>query len=123
VVSLTCGDEACSSFRWCSRSCAAETKKTHRPWEVDEGYGSGASRCCPRPSAAPVTRTASAAAPPTALAQLGFYQHEFVDEIHVCQPTTEELETLELPPGGPVMRTWRAVTDQEGTMADVTAIE
>ncbi|MEY9892450.1 GntR family transcriptional regulator [Catenulispora sp. MAP5-51] len=59
---------------------------------------------------------------PAILASLGFHQHEFVDEIHVRQPTTAELETLELPPGVPVMRTLRTITDREGTVVEVTVI-
>lgn len=59
---------------------------------------------------------------PAALAALGFTQHEFVDEIQVRQPTTEELELLELPAGIPVMRTLRTFTDEAGTVLEVCVI-
>lgn len=57
---------------------------------------------------------------PAALAELGLYQHEFVDEVQVREPTTEELEALELPSGIPVMRTLRTITDDEGAVLEVT---
>jgi GntR family transcriptional regulator len=56
---------------------------------------------------------------PAALAALGFHQHEFTDEVQVREPTTEELETLELPPGIPVLRTLRTITAEDGTVLEV----
>lgn len=57
---------------------------------------------------------------PKALAALGHPVHEFVDEIQVRQPTSEELELLELPAGIPVLRTLRTMTDEAGTVIEVT---
>ena len=56
---------------------------------------------------------------PAALAALGYHQHQFVDEVQVREPTTEELETLELPPGIPVLRTLRTITAEDGTVLEV----
>jgi len=57
---------------------------------------------------------------PKLLAELGWRQHEFVDEVQVREPTTEELQTLELPDEVPVMRTLRTVTDKDGVVLEVT---
>lgn len=57
---------------------------------------------------------------PAALAAAGWEQHEYVDEIQVREPTTEELEALELPNGIPVMRTLRTITDPDDTVLEVT---
>ncbi|MBS2531255.1 GntR family transcriptional regulator [Catenulispora sp. NF23] len=59
---------------------------------------------------------------PTALADLGLLQHEFVDEIQVRQPTSEELEALELPAGIPVMRTLRTISTEDGTVVEVVVM-
>lgn len=57
---------------------------------------------------------------PAALAALGWQQYEFVDEVQAREPTTEELEALELPNGIPVMRTLRTITAEDGTVLEVT---
>lgn len=59
---------------------------------------------------------------PTVLAALGWKQAGLVDEIQVREPTTEELQTLELPDEIPVMRTLRTITDAEGTVLEVTVM-
>lgn len=59
---------------------------------------------------------------PAALAALGYHQHEFIDEIQVRLPTTEELELLEVPAAVPVMRTLRTITDEAGTVLEVVII-
>ena len=59
---------------------------------------------------------------PTVLAALGWQQHGLVDEIQVREPTTDELQTLELPDEIPVMRTLRTITDAEGTVLEVTVM-
>ena len=59
---------------------------------------------------------------PTVLAALGWHQHGLVDEIQVREPTTEELQTLELPDEIPVMRTLRTITDAKGTVLEVTVM-
>ncbi|EHR60602.1 GntR family transcriptional regulator [Saccharomonospora cyanea] len=46
---------------------------------------------------------------PRVLADLGFPQRNFVDRISVRAPTVDELETLELPAGTPVIRQLRVV--------------
>jgi GntR family transcriptional regulator len=59
---------------------------------------------------------------PTVLAALGWQQHGLIDEIQVREPTTDELQTLELPDEIPVMRTLRTITDAEGTVLEVTVM-
>ncbi|MEY9927148.1 GntR family transcriptional regulator [Catenulispora sp. GP43] len=59
---------------------------------------------------------------PTVLAALGWRHHGLIDEIQVREPTTEELQTLELPDEIPVMRTLRTITDAEGTVLEVTVM-
>lgn len=59
---------------------------------------------------------------PTVLAALGWQQHGLVDEIQVREPTTDELQTLELPDEIPVMRTLRTITDASGTVLEVTVM-
>ena len=59
---------------------------------------------------------------PTILAALGWQQHGLMDEIQVREPTTEELQTLELPDEIPVMRTLRTITDVQGTVLEVTVM-
>lgn len=59
---------------------------------------------------------------PHVLAALGWQQHALVDEIQVREPTTEELQTLELPDEIPVMRTLRTITDVSGTVLEVTVM-
>ncbi|MBS2531257.1 GntR family transcriptional regulator [Catenulispora sp. NF23] len=59
---------------------------------------------------------------PTVLAALGYEQHGLVDEIQVREPTTEELQTLELPDEIPVMRTLRTITDASGAVLEVTVM-
>ena len=56
------------------------------------------------------------------LAALGWQQHGLIDEIQVREPTTEELQTLELPDEIPVMRTLRTITDANGTVLEVTVM-
>jgi GntR family transcriptional regulator len=63
-----------------------------------------------------------ATAPTTALAALGWRQHGLVDEIQVREPTTDELQTLEIPDEIPVMRTLRTITDASGTVLEVTVM-
>lgn len=58
----------------------------------------------------------------TALPALGWQQHGLIDEIQVREPTTEELQTLELPDEIPVMRTLRTITDAEGAVLEVTVM-
>ena len=59
---------------------------------------------------------------PTVLAALGWQQHGLMDEIQVREPTTEELQTLELPDEIPVMRTLRTITDASGKVLEVTVM-
>lgn len=59
---------------------------------------------------------------PTVLADLGWQQHGLVDEIQVREPTTDELQTLELPDEIPVMRTLRTITDANGAVLEVTVM-
>lgn len=59
---------------------------------------------------------------PTVLAALGRQQHGLIDEIQVREPTTEELQTLELPDEIPVMRTLRTITDESGAVLEVTVM-
>lgn len=59
---------------------------------------------------------------PTVLAALGWQQHGLVDEIQVREPTTDELQTLEIPDEIPVMRTLRTITDANGTVLEVTVM-
>jgi GntR family transcriptional regulator len=56
------------------------------------------------------------------LPALGREQHGLVDEIQVREPTSEELQTLELPDEIPVMRTLRTITDAKGTVLEVTVM-
>jgi GntR family transcriptional regulator len=46
---------------------------------------------------------------PQALATLGYPQRDFVDRLSARLPTTEELETLELPDDVPVIRQFRTI--------------
>lgn len=46
---------------------------------------------------------------PQALADLGYPQREFTDRVSVRQPTTEELEALDLPADVPVIRQFRVI--------------
>ncbi|MGH3924701.1 MAG: UTRA domain-containing protein, partial [Pseudonocardiaceae bacterium] len=46
---------------------------------------------------------------PQALATLGYPQREFTDRLSTRLPTTEELETLGLPDGVPVIRQFRVI--------------
>ncbi|PPK63347.1 GntR family transcriptional regulator [Actinokineospora auranticolor] len=46
---------------------------------------------------------------PRALADLGYPQQHFVDRISARPPTTEEIETLDLPDGTPVIRQLRVI--------------
>lgn len=62
------------------------------------------------------------ASSPETLPGLGWQQHGLVDEIHVREPTTEELQTLELPDEIPVMRTLRTITDPQGAVLEVTVM-
>lgn len=59
---------------------------------------------------------------PAFLAALSRKRHGLMDEIQVREPTSEELQTLELPDEIPVMRTLRTVTDAEGTVLEVTVM-
>lgn len=59
---------------------------------------------------------------PTIPAALGWQQDGLVDEIQVREPTTDELQTLELPDEIPVMRTLRTITDASGTLLQVTVM-
>lgn len=59
---------------------------------------------------------------PAALAALGYRQHKFSDVIQIRQPTSEELELLELPAAVPVIRTLRTVTDAADTVLEVVVM-
>ena len=59
---------------------------------------------------------------PTVLAALGWQQHGLIDEIQVREPTTDELQTLDLPDEIPVMRTLRTITDVDGKVREVTVM-
>ena len=50
---------------------------------------------------------------PQALATLGYPQRNFVDRLSARPPTTEELETLELPDDVPVIRQFRIIYSDE----------
>ena len=56
----------------------------------------------------------------TTLESLGWRQHRIVDEFVIREPTTEEIETLELPANTPVMRTLRTSIDEQGTVLEAT---
>jgi GntR family transcriptional regulator len=59
---------------------------------------------------------------PAILAAHGREQRGLVAEIQVREPTTDELQTLELPDEIPVMRTLRTITDANGTVLEVTVM-
>lgn len=51
---------------------------------------------------------------PQVLAELGYPQAYFVDRVSARPPTTEELETLDLPDDVPVIRQLRTVYTEAG---------
>lgn len=57
---------------------------------------------------------------PVDLAAGGNQPQTIVDEFMVREPTTEELETLELPAGTPVMRLLQTISDAQGSVLEVT---
>jgi GntR family transcriptional regulator len=59
---------------------------------------------------------------PAVLESLGREQRGLVDEIQVREPTSDELQTLELPDEIPVMRTLRTITDADGAVLEVTVM-
>lgn len=58
-------------------------------------------------------RTKTPGGAPQALATLGYPQRNFVDRLSARLPTTEELETLELPDDVPVIRQFRIIYSDE----------
>lgn len=54
------------------------------------------------------------------LESLGWRQHKIVDEFVIREPTTEEVETLDLPANTPVMRRLRTSIDEQGTVLEAT---
>ena len=55
-----------------------------------------------------------------ALESLSWRQHRIIDEFVIREPTTEEIETLDLPANTPVMRMLRTIIDEQGTVLEVT---
>jgi GntR family transcriptional regulator len=58
-------------------------------------------------------RTKISGGAPQALATLGYPQRDFIDRLSARAPTTEELETLELPDDVPVIRQFRIIYSDE----------
>jgi GntR family transcriptional regulator len=54
------------------------------------------------------------------LESLGWRQHKIVDEFVIREPTTEEVEALDLPANTPVMRRLRTSIDERGTVLEAT---
>jgi GntR family transcriptional regulator len=59
---------------------------------------------------------------PRALATLGYPQRDFVDRLSARLPTTEELETLELPDDVPVIRQFRIIYSDERRAVEVSIL-
>lgn len=59
---------------------------------------------------------------PQVLADLGHAQHEFVDEVSVRQPTTEELKFLELPASVPVLQQFRTIYSDQDRVVEVSLL-
>jgi GntR family transcriptional regulator len=113
--------------------CKRLTFRDEEPVELEWSYypeglvtGSGLDRrpAPPRPHRDQNRDPANDAflSPSRMLATIGRTQHGLVDEIQVREPTTDELQTLELPDEIPVMRTLRTITDSEGTVLVVTVL-
>ncbi|MET9239607.1 UTRA domain-containing protein [Nonomuraea sp. NPDC003709] len=60
---------------------------------------------------------------PQVLADPGFPEQHFEDRISVRQPTTEEVESLDLPPDVPVFRQFRVVYSDSGRSVEAQAHE
>lgn len=58
---------------------------------------------------------------PQVLAELGFPQREMVDTVSVRMPTTEEIETLDLP-DVPVMRQFRVIYSDDRRVVEVSEL-
>lgn len=58
---------------------------------------------------------------PQTLAELGFPQREMVDTVSVRMPTTEEIETLDLP-DVPVMRQFRVIYSDDRRVVEVSEL-
>ncbi|MEV5411033.1 GntR family transcriptional regulator [Thermopolyspora sp. NPDC052614] len=59
---------------------------------------------------------------PAVLAELGYPQREWTDEISTRPPTTEEAELLDIPEGVPVLRQFRTIYSDGGRVAEVTVM-
>lgn len=59
---------------------------------------------------------------PRVLAELGYPQREMVDEVFVRMPTTEELETLELPNDVPVVCQFRVIYSDDQRPVEVSTL-
>ncbi|MFI6733896.1 GntR family transcriptional regulator [Nonomuraea sp. NPDC050451] len=59
---------------------------------------------------------------PQVLADLGFPERHFEDRISVRQPTTEEVEGLDLPPDVPVFRQFRVVYTDSGRPVEASIL-
>ncbi|GAA3669915.1 hypothetical protein GCM10022224_037630 [Nonomuraea antimicrobica] len=59
---------------------------------------------------------------PEVLADLGFPERHFEDRISVRQPTTEEVEGLDLPPDVPVFRQFRTVYSNSRQPVEVSVL-
>ncbi|MGV9377110.1 UTRA domain-containing protein [Nonomuraea sp. NPDC003707] len=59
---------------------------------------------------------------PQVLAELGFPERHFEDRISVRQPTTEDVESLDLPPGVPVFRQFRVVYSDSGRPVEASIL-
>lgn len=57
---------------------------------------------------------------PAVLSELGLAEHDYVDRISVRQPTTEEVELLDLPEDVPVIRQFRTIHAADGQVVEVT---
>ncbi|GAA2992290.1 GntR family transcriptional regulator [Actinokineospora diospyrosa] len=59
---------------------------------------------------------------PRALADLGYPQQHFVDRISARPPTTEEIETLDLPDGTPVIRQLRVIFSHDDLPVEASVL-
>ncbi|AHH98199.1 GntR family transcriptional regulator [Kutzneria albida] len=59
---------------------------------------------------------------PQALADLGYPQREFTDRVSVRQPTTEEVEALDLPADVPVIRQFRVIYSDNRTPVEASVM-
>jgi GntR family transcriptional regulator len=57
---------------------------------------------------------------PALLAELGYRQREVIDTLSVRPPTTEEVETLELPADVPVIRQFRVIYSDKSVPVEAT---